>query len=407
MLDIVHDDRTEQLKDAFHAFNELSQNLSASYQDLEARVARLTEELAVAHDARFATLMEKEQFASRLQLLLEALPGAIIVIDRNNIIVEHNRGAVEFLARPLLGQSWESVVQRSMKNAGNNPHERTLKDGRVVSVLSRRVNDKPESERIILMTDLSETRALEELAHHQKRLSAMGEMVASMAHQVRTPLSSAILYASQLSDSKLNEPQRLKFSKKILDRLHHLESQVNDMLVFARNGQLSMEKISVDSILEKLRELAEGHIDTDSIRFTIDNYSTGSFFRGNADSLLGALMNLVSNALSVLKGTDNGLIRLVVVVTSDSKIRFTLIDNGPGISGELQKRVFEPFFTTRNHGTGLGLAVVESIICAHKGRVWCKSEQGKGARFHIELPIDEKKVLLSSGSPLHEMMKQA
>lgn len=407
MLDSVHNARTEQLKDAFNVFNELSQNLSASYQDLEARVVRLTEELAVAHDARFATLMEKEQFASRLQLLLEALPGGVIVIDKNNFIVEHNRGAVEFLSRPLLGQSWEAVVRRSMRAAGDNPHERILKDGRIVSVLSRRVNDKPESERIILMTDLSETKALEALVHHQKRLSAMGEMVASMAHQVRTPLSSAILYASQLSDGKLNESQRLKFSKKILDRLRHLERQVNDMLVFARNGQLSMEKISVDSMLEVLRESVEGHVDISSIRFTIDNLSTGSFFYGNADALLGALMNLVSNALSVLKNVENGTIRLVVIVTSERQLRFSLIDNGPGISGELQTRIFEPFFTTRNQGTGLGLAVVESIVGTHKGRVWCESECGNGAKFHIELPVAGKKVLLSGGRSLNEIMKQA
>ncbi len=396
MLQSVQDERAEQLKVAFNTFNQLSQNLTDSYQELEARVECLTQELSAAKDERFQALLDKEVLASRLQQLLEALPGGIVVMDKGNRIVDHNSGALELLNSPLLAQQWEQVVERSMQASADNPHERTLKDGRVVSLSSRWIESEGALERMILLTDTSELKALQELVNHQKKLSAMGEMVASMAHQVRTPLSAAILYASRICDGRLTVEQKSKFSQKLLDRLRHMDRQVNDMLVFARSGHYSMKGIIVESFLEKVKESLESVVEGTLIKFELLNESSIKQFKGNEDALLGTILNLISNGCIALNG--RGKLTFIIKQANQGKIRFSLVDDGPGLSSEQKRRIFEPFFTTRSQGTGLGLAVAESVVAAHNGRIWCESEKGKGATFNIELPALEAEALLSANS---------
>ncbi len=404
MLQSTQNERAEQLEVAFNTFNQLSQNLTDSYQELEERVASLTQELAAARDERFKTLTEKELLASRLQQLLEALPGGVVVVDQNSRVVEHNSGATELLSSPLLDELWSTVLDRSMQSVTDNPHEQRLKDGRIVSISSRWVESNDAQEKIILLTDTSELNALQELVNRQKKLSAMGEMVASMAHQVRTPLSTAILYASQLGDVRLNEVQKCRFSQKLLDRLRHMERQVNDMLVFARNGEYSMQAINLTSFLDKIQESVSGELQNSSISFELLNQATTSQLKGNEDALLGVISNLVSNARIALDGV--GALKLIVANQKARNIRFSLEDSGPGISAEQKKRIFEPFFTTHSQGTGLGLAVAESVVTAHCGRIWCDSEINHGTTFHIELPAEVELSLSESKSLTGVVIKE-
>ncbi|MDD4905508.1 MAG: PAS domain-containing protein, partial [Methylobacter tundripaludum] len=106
--------KTEQLTDAFRIFNELSQNLSVSYQGLEEQVAKLHGELAFAHSERLKTLEEKEKLASRLEKILAALPAGVIVLDVDGKVVDCNAVATDFLGEPLVGLNWLDVVARSL-----------------------------------------------------------------------------------------------------------------------------------------------------------------------------------------------------------------------------------------------------------------------------------------------------
>jgi len=132
-------------------------------------------------------------------------------------VVDCNALAIQYLAEPLLGQPWLDIVQRSLLGVFDNPQERQLNNGTRVSISTNELN--PEAGRIILISEVSEIRLLQDKLNQQKHLSAMGEMVASMAHQVRTPLSTAILYASQMNKERVSDNCRIKFSKKILERL--------------------------------------------------------------------------------------------------------------------------------------------------------------------------------------------
>lgn len=382
MIDLRTLDSPEKLKQAFEVFNQLSRSLEGSYRELENQVARLNRELAAARDERLQTLEEKERLAGKLQRLLEALPGGVVVVDGGGTVVECNPAAVGLLGEPLLGERWQGIVERSFTPCCDNPHERRLKNGRTVSISARSLGEG--AGQILLLTDVSEMRALQELLEQHKRLSAMGEMVASMAHQVRTPLAAALLYASQLGAEELDGRQRRRFASRIMERLRHLERQVNDMLIFAREGRFVMDRVEVKDFVARLREAIEPHLTATEIALTFQQRCADVVFQGNLEALLGACLNLLSNAIEAMGGRGELVVR---VAEEEGMLRLSVIDDGPGIDPGLRQRIFEPFFTTRAAGTGLGLAVVDSIARAHGGRVECHSRPGRGCRFDLWLPL--------------------
>lgn len=389
MADQQQAQKTERLTDAFRLFNQLSQNLTDSYQGLEAQVARLNQELAAARSERLKTLTEKEKIAARLQQILAALPAAVVVLDGAERVIDCNSLAIDFLCEPLLGQNWQEVVQRSLLPVFDTPHERQLHDGRRVNITRNFLDN--ESGQIILLSDVSELRDLQDMLTQQKQLSAMGEMVASMAHQVRTPLSTAILYASQMHNPSLSEQKRQRFAQKILERLHHLERQVNDMLIFAKQGRMSMEMFSLGNLLARIAEnMAEI-----PVAFHLDRLVEIDALLGNEDALRGALMNILNNAVDAC--VEEGEIAMTVSRRDENSLQITIRDTGTGMSPQQRERLFEPFYTTKSHGTGLGMAVVDSVVKAHGGVIECQSETGVGTRFKLVLPcIDQHSLSLST-----------
>lgn len=376
--------KTERLVDAFRVFNELSENLALSYQGLQEQIAHLNHQLATARNERLATLIEKERLASRLQQFLAALPAAVVVVNAEGRVVDCNNHAIDFLGEPLLGLPWREIMARSLLSIADSPHERRLKDGRVVSLTLNHLSN--DCEQIILLSDISELRNLQDSLAQQKHLSAMGEMVASLAHQIRTPLATAILYASQWGQPNVPEFKRRQFSEKILERLHYLERQVNDMLIFAKQGRLAMQGFSWQRMLQHVAESMESFDGA----FMLDNRVEEQAVLGNEDALRGALLNLLNNAIE--SGAD---VISLLATQLDQDIEITIQDNGPGIDEAVSAKLFEPFYTTKIHGTGLGLAVVDSVVKAHGGRVECRPESGHGCRFTLTLPIAQSQLSLS------------
>ncbi len=383
-------ENTEQLQDAFLVFNQLSQTLTDSYRELEAQVARLTLELTAARSERLQSLIEKEQLVERLQKLIETLPGGVIVLDAAGRVIQKNAVTIELLNEPLIGELWLDIMHRCFEGHSTNPHEQQLKNGQFIGLSIRSLGDN--SGHIILLTDVSEMRALQNLVDHQKRLSVMGEMMARLAHQIRTPLSTAILYSSHLGKSGLTDSQRECFSNKLLERLFHLERQVDDMLIYAREGKVAMKKMSIRRMLDELRDWMQSCLIGKDIAFEIKNRSIDLSFIGNEEALLGVLMNLLNNSIEAIG--NQGSIQLIVTEQKGKFLLVSILDDGPGIKKVDCERIFEPFYTTRSNGTGLGLAVVESVVRSHGGRVWCDSSLKSGIGFHIELP------LIDTDSPL-------
>ncbi|MFN6972339.1 MAG: histidine kinase dimerization/phospho-acceptor domain-containing protein, partial [Rheinheimera sp.] len=151
---------------------------------------------------------------SRLQHLLQVLPTGVVVLDARGFVQQANPVAISMLGEPLTGQRWLDVITRSFRPRSDDGMEVSLHDGRRVQLAITSL--QPEPGQLIVLTDLTETRQLQSRIAHLQRLSALGKMMASLAHQIRTPLSSAMLYAQNLTNLKLDQNSRQQFQHKLL-----------------------------------------------------------------------------------------------------------------------------------------------------------------------------------------------
>ncbi|MCF9017522.1 MULTISPECIES: sensor histidine kinase [Pseudomonas syringae group] len=368
------------LEQAFSLFNQMSAQLTDSYGHLEARVTELKGELAQAGVQRLQELAEKERLANRLQNLLDLLPGGVIVIDGMGVVREANPAAIDLLGQPLLGMLWRHVISRCFAPREDDGHEISLKDGRRLSISTRSLDAEPGQ--LVLLNDLTETRRLQEQLARHERLSSLGRMVASLAHQIRTPLSAAMIYASHLTEQELPVETQQRFAGRLKERLHELEHQVRDMLVFARGELPLTDRIAPGALFQALQNAAATHLQGVAVRWQCN--SVDGELLCNRDTLVGALLNLVENAVQASAGRT----RLKVHVYSrGNTLRLCISDNGSGMDQAALARIGEPFFTTKTTGTGLGLAVVTAVTRAHQGGVQYRSRVGRGTCAIVSLPL--------------------
>ncbi|RRW59057.1 sensor histidine kinase [Pseudomonas moraviensis] len=368
------------LEQAFQLFNQMSSQLTDSYSLLEARVTELKGELAVVSAQRMQELAEKERLANRLQNLLDLLPGGVIVIDGHGLVREANPAAIDLLGSPLEGELWRHVIARCFAPREDDGHEISLKNGRRLSISTRSLDAEPGQ--LVLLNDLTETRHLQDQLARHERLSSLGRMVASLAHQIRTPLSAALLYASHLTEQQLPVETQQRFAGRLKERLHELEHQVRDMLVFAR-GELPLpDRITPNALMQSLQAAALTHVQDLPIRWQCDSHA-GELLC-NRDTLVGALLNLIENAIQASAGEA----RLKVhCYTRGNTLRLCVSDSGSGIEPTVLARLGEPFFTTKVTGTGLGLTVVKAVARAHQGELTLRSRVGRGTCAQVSLPL--------------------
>ena len=316
-----------------------------------------------------------------LRSLLDAIPGAVIALNAQGEVDDCNRAAKDLLAEPLLGERWRDVVARVFLQDLDQGELQT-RDGRQFSISTRPLGYQPGQ--ILLLSDVSQTRQLQRAAQQNLHLMTMGKMMASLAHQIRTPLSSAMLYLSQISEGQLDSDKSQRFTNKALDRIRHIEKTINDMLVFAHGGQFHMSEFAVTQLLDDLADQLQPQLDLHHARLVIDHQVNSVLIHGNKDALLGALVNLCMNAMEA--GDQGLLIRLQGILDERGNLVLCVSDNAGGMPEETRSHLFDPFFTTKDSGTGLGLAVVKSVVESHQGKISVESDLGAGSRFFIVLP---------------------
>lgn len=404
----------ESLEAAFDFFNETSAQLSSSYSMLEKKVKTLTSELNTVAAEKDAEHTEKHKIETRMKALLDFLPGGVIVLDARGQIIESNPAARDLLKSELTGLLWRDVITESFAPKNDDGLEVSTRSGKRISLATSSMDNQGQ---LILLTDQTETRKLQQNLSRHEKLSAMGKMVSALAHQIRTPLSAAMLYAGHLCNSDLDENKRKEFSKKIHGRLHHMEKQVRDMMLFVKNELPLNDQVTIADLEIGLREASEVSFLTSGSRCEWDNKASNTVIKCQREALISALMNLVNNALqsrvnqnkSVKSNNvqDDELSSSVKRVSDEQKtysqthlrIRFfntqhnhsecvgiSVRDNGPGMSKNELAKCQELFFTNKAQGTGLGLAVVQSVARAHGAQFKLFSEVGKGTEAIFILP---------------------
>jgi two-component system sensor histidine kinase FlrB len=367
-----HDPR--DLLAAFTAFTQASQTLATSYRALEQEVARLRRALRSADRQRAAE-------ADRLTALLEALPGGVVLLDDAGLITHANAAATRLLGQALTGCAWPTVRARAFATPDGGAGALELANGHRVALTQQPLHPGPG--RVLLLSDVTEARRIDDLLARHRRLATMGEMAANLAHQIRTPLAAALLYAGNAARTELPAPQRDAQLGKAVGCLQDLERLIADMLQFARGATLAEQRFELVTLIDGL-ETALRPLLLPGQALEIDPAPADCRLAGNREALASALVNLGSNALHAAGPTAQ--VRIGCQVRR-LQVEIRVSDNGPGVAEALRERIFEPFFTSRADGTGLGLAVARSIARAHQGDVLLVDGRAGQTAFALRLPL--------------------
>ncbi|WP_143871785.1 sensor histidine kinase [Catenovulum sediminis] len=351
----------------------------------------------LAQESYAGELNDLRSQAARLSHLVNILPAGVVILNENGFVEEANQIAIDLLGEPLLHARWIDVIDRAFNPQADDGHEVSLHDGRRVKLETTALT--PESGQLILLTDMTHTRLLQERLSHFKQLSTLGKMMASLAHQIRTPLSAAMLYASNLANTSLAKVSQSNFQQKLIARLQDLDNQINDMLLFAKTGQKQVaETLSLGQLLSEVQAGSEAMILQNQGHLSTQLPEPDILIYGNKNALASAIQNLIHNSIQIIGA--GARIQLLAKRSPENpdNVWVQVIDNGPGITKEIQEQIFEPFFTTRGKGTGLGLAVVKAVTEQHQGRVFVESQLNSGCTFTLELPVlVTKPVQLAAG----------
>ncbi|WP_371379558.1 PAS domain-containing sensor histidine kinase [Thalassotalea aquiviva] len=321
--------------------------------------------------------------ANQFNQLFDVMPAGVVIIDGDGVVVKANKTAISLFSMDLVGQAWIDVIKQAFKPRADDGHEVSLKDGRRVKLDVS--SFASQAGQLILITDLTETRLLQEKLGKMEKLSALGKMVSTLAHQIRTPLSAAMLYCSNLGNADLPEEKRSSFLDKLADRLQTLEQQVNDMLLFAKSGGKQVVAVidAQDLITEAVRG-CDTEVEKANATLNVAIESINQPVVGNKNALVGAIQNLIHNALQV--NSEQVCIELKAY-QQDDFLHVHVLDNGSGVDLTKSDEIFEMFYTSKEQGTGLGLAVVKSVAKAHHGDVSVSNRTESGADFCLKLPL--------------------
>ena len=289
-LELIENRRSE-LQAAFLAFGSVSDQLSGAFESLRGQVAQLRADLGGG--------------ARR-----QGTPGGAPVCARQGPArrragarrrAARSRNSIRRLATCWANRCSGSVSRRYARARHVNPRgsgEHTeLRSGRFVNVSRRELDNGGE---VVLLTDVTESHLMQVLLARQQRLLTLGELAAGLAHQIRTPLAAALLYASQMTLSGRSPADLARCAEKTVSSLKQLDKLVNDMLAFAQGGA-AREAVSVSALLEQVAQWLRPAL-RDGIRLTIRTQAPNLMVRANAPSLVSAVLNLATNALQAASG---------------------------------------------------------------------------------------------------------
>ncbi len=362
------------LERAMRELESLGASLTTSYRSLEERARRVEQELAVANRELARKVAELDEVKAGLEAVLAALPTGVLVRDADGRIVRANAAALA-----VLGADESAVLGReSTEFDGHDDewteHEVVRPDGsrRIVasrrSVVARdlRAGGEPAGT-VEILDDRTRVVELSERLHAMDKLSAMGDMASGIAHELRNPMMAVKGFAELLAPRLPEGSDERRWAGLIVEGSAESETILASMMSLASPEKLALDSVDAHELARAALRLARLGAERDGeFRFELSSSIDCPSFAGDRIKLRQALRNLLANAIQAQP--EGGRVHLSMVREGDEVVA-RVQDAGPGISHKLARRVFEPFFTTRAEGTGLGLALVQRIAVLHGGRV--------------------------------------
>jgi two-component system, NtrC family, sensor histidine kinase PilS len=360
----------------------------------------LAEQFRSTHQAleqQTRTLRDVQAFKD---LVFQSVGSGLIALDHDHVITAFNHAAEQITGRPALvalGARWSGLfgaslgldaVDAAIARGESSRHEITLDrpDGSAIPV---RITFSPlhagDGTRVGLMAtceDLSAIRAMEERMRQADRLATLGRMSANIAHEIRNPLASLSGAIEALTSTDTPEQARARLADIVLHEFERLDTIIRNFLEYARPAPLTLAPVDVTEMVEDVLALVDHRGHPDGLKIVRDLPAVLPWHL-DPQQFRQALWNLCLNALEALP--DGGELRVGACVQAD-RLSLSVSDTGAGIAPEDVQHVFEPFFSTKPQGSGLGLALVHRIAQAHGGTVDVRSRAGTGTVFTVSLP---------------------
>ncbi len=343
-----------------------------------------------------------EDLYNYLQSIVNSLPDKIYEIDENGIINFVSRGlrkkgessSREFKNKHFLefvASGYENFVLSKWEDAKKGiykPYEIEAKDkeGRKHNLLITTSPVIGTNHYLLVQRDITEFKNLEKRLYDSQKLAALGQLSAGIAHEVRNPLSS-IKMSLQILTKRMNpEGNDLKRFKIAEKEVEHLERLVNDILAFAKPVEAKKTPVKLSKVLEQALALAEKGITDKKIEVRTD-FGEVPPVAVDAAMMADAFLNVIRNASEAVAEHGEITVSLRCLDETRQSVVVEIKDNGGGINEEDMPHLFNPFFTRKNYGTGLGLSLVKKIIDIHQGIIDIASKKDEGTTVTIVLPL--------------------
>jgi two-component system sensor histidine kinase FlrB len=354
---------SQLLKNAFQEFVRASDSLTSYYLNLENRISQLNMEV---NEKNKELERAKESFYN----ILSSLPVGVVVRSRKSAVFTNKEAQRLGLAR------FAARLQKDSAEVGELKSEKGCFRWRKSAFAAGL-----EAQEVIVFEDVTEVQKMKERSERDERLRAMGEMAARIAHEIKNPLGSMQLYLSMIAKGKMGDKEK-QFVNSVIFGVNTIDRIINNLLSYTRPKTVVLREAVLSRVVKEAIDFMSVSIGSKAIDIEFSSsYDEVSLF--DPDLIKLPLMNFTSNAMEAI--TDKGTIS-VNVREEGRYVLATFADDGMGMSEETRKNIFNPFFTTKDKGVGLGLFIAHNIIKAHDGYVEVESEKGKGSSFTIYLP---------------------
>jgi len=359
---------SQLLKNAFQEFVKASDSLSNHYLALEERINQLNREVSEKN-------RELERSRHSFHNILDSLPIGVVV---------HDGISIEFTNKEAKGFGLGSLCTGF--NGDDSAESGEVKNQKGIFKWRKKLlTDSSGTKEVLVFEDVTEVQKMKERLERDERLRAMGEMAARIAHEIKNPLGSMKLYLSIVLRGKMGDKEKDHVNSVVFG-INTIDRIINNLLSYTRPKSIVPRKARLAQIVKETLDFMSVSISSRDINVDFSSsYDDTSWF--DPDLIRLPLMNFISNAIEAIdtKGTIRVAIReegrYVVAVFADS---------GIGMNEETRKNIFNPFFTTKDKGVGLGLFIAHNVIKAHDGYIEVESAEGRGSSFTIYLPKEKR-----------------
>ena len=396
-------EKLEKLAESFSTMGDFTQVLKDSYSRLESRFENVNSRLARVNELLRNSLCERNKLAHYLSNILESVDSGVIVTDQSGAINVFNAAAERYTgleSRDVIGVQYGDIIKidpQSIADASRLAGGESL-SGEVKLIRSdlheiptaysitrlRQEDEAGRSGLVVILYDLTEIRRLEENLKRISTLAALGEMAATVAHEIRNPLAGISGFTALLLRDLDPDSEAHRLVEKINLGVRSLNSIVVSLLDYTRNVTPELQFVDPIKVIEDA--VGDLEADTESKNYRIEIVAGKRSIRANLDPQLFRmiLFNLLKNAVQA--SPAGGKVIISLKKSPSGHILVSVQDNGPGISDEALGRLFVPFFTTKVNGTGLGLATVKKLTELQGGKIDVRNSPAGGAIFTVEIP---------------------